>query len=146
MIYADYEYYCDVYRGTVDADSFCRLATRASSFLDYYTQNRAKDYAELDAVKMCCCSLVDQYMLIDTAQELARKNVSAGLASEEGELQSETVGGYSRTLRSGGDSSVAALKAASEAKAYLASIVREYLAHTGLVYRGGCFPCTHPTS
>lgn len=51
MIYADYEYYCDTYMGTVDADSFCRLATRASSFLDYYTQNRAKDFAELDAVK-----------------------------------------------------------------------------------------------
>ena len=68
MIYADYEYYCDIYKGTVDADSFCRLATRASSFLDYYTQNRAKNFAELDAVKMCCCALVDQYMLIDTAQ------------------------------------------------------------------------------
>ena len=72
MIYADYEYYCGTYMGTVDADSFCRLATRASSFLDYYTQNRVKNFAELDAVKMCCCALVDQYMLIDTAQELAR--------------------------------------------------------------------------
>ena len=72
MIYADFEYYCGTYMGTVDADSFCRLATRASSFLDYYTQNRVKDFAELDAVKMCCCALVDQYMLIDTAQELAR--------------------------------------------------------------------------
>ena len=136
MIYADYEYYCDIYKGTVDADSFCRLAARASSFLDYYTQNRAKDFSELDAVKMCCCALVDQYMLIDTAQELARKNVSAGLASDEGELQSETVGG---------DSSVAALKASSEAKKDLASVAREYLAHTGLLYRGRCFACTPPT-
>ena len=136
MIYADYEYYCGTYMGTVDADSFCRLATRASSFLDYYTQNRVKNFAELDAVKMCCCALVDQYMLIDTAQELARKNVSAGLASDEGELQSETVGGYS---------SVAALKAASEAKNALASVAREYLAHTGLLYRGRCLACTLPT-
>ena len=145
MIYANYEYYCDTYRGTVDADNFCRLATRASSFLDYYTQNRVKDFAELDAVKMCCCALVDQYALIDTAQELARKNVSAGLVSDEGELKSETVGGYSRTLRSGGDSSVAALRAASEAKAFLANTVREYLAHTGLLYRGRCFSCMPPT-
>lgn len=145
MIYANYEYYCDIYKGMVDADSFCRLVTRASSFLDYYTQNRVKNDAELDAVKMCVCALVDQYALIDTAQELARKNVSAGLASDEGELQSETVGGYSRTLRSGGDSSVAALRAASEAKASLASTVREYLAHTGLLYRGRCFSCTPPT-
>ena len=79
MIYADYEYYCDIYKGTVDADGFCRLATRASSFLDYYTQNRAKDFA------------------------------------------------------------------ASEAKKALASVAREYLAHTGLLYRGRCFACTPPT-
>ena len=145
MTYADYTYYAGIYMGSVSEDDFPRLAVRASSFLDYYTQNRAEDYADLEAVKMCCCALVDQYMLIDTAQELARKNVSAGLASDEGELQSETVGGYSRTLRSGGGSSVAALKAASEAKNALASVAREYLAHTGLLYRGRCFSCTPHT-
>ena len=143
MTYADYTYYSGTYMGAVSENDFPRLVVRASSFLDYYTQNRVKDYADLEAVKMCCCALVDQYMLIDTAQELARKNVSAGLASDEGELQSETVGGYSRTLRSGGDSSV--LKAASEAKKALASVAREYLAHTGLLYRGRCFACTPPT-
>mgnify|MGYP004633950591 FL=1 len=145
MIYADYEFYSCCYYGNVNEEDFQRLAVRASSFLDYYTQNRVKDYADLETVKMCCCALVDQYMLIDAAQELARKNVSAGLASDEGELQSETVGGYSRTLRSGGDSSVAALKAASEAKNALASVAREYLAHTGLLYRGRCLACTLPT-
>ena len=145
MAYADYTYYYGTYMGTMSEEDFSRLAVRASSYLDYYTRDKAKDNAELDAVKMCCCALVDQYMLIDTAQELARKNVSAGLASDEGELQSETVGGYSRTLRSGGDSSVAALKAASEAKNALASVAREYLAHTGLLYRGRCLACTPHT-
>lgn len=145
MIYADYEYYCDTYRGSADADSFCKLATRASSFLDYYTQNRVKDFANLDAVKMCCCALIDQYQLLETARALAKKNVDAGLASDGAEVQSETVGGYSRTLRSGGDSSLAALKAASEAKQALAGVAREYLANTGLLYRGRCFPCMPPT-
>lgn len=79
MIYADYEYYCDIYKGTVDADSFCRLATRASSFLDYYTQNRAKDFAELDAVKMCCCALVDQYMLMTRHRSLPERMCPPGL-------------------------------------------------------------------
>ena len=41
--------------------------------------------------------------------------------------------------------SVAALKAASEAKNALASVAREYLAHTGLLYRGRCFACTPHT-
>ena len=145
MTYADFEFYSCCYYGSVSEEDFQRLAVRASSFLDYYTQNRVKDYADIEAVKMCCCALVDQYMLIDTAQELARKNVSAGLASDSGELQSETVGGYSRTFRSSGDSSVAALKAADDMKAALADTVREYLAHTGLLYRGRCFACTLPT-
>lgn len=141
MTYSDYEFYSGCYLGTVGEEDFERLVIRASSFLEYYTQGRVKNFADFDAVKMCCCALVDQYKLIETAQELARKNVDAGLASDGAEVQSETVGGYSRTLRSGGDSSLAALKAASEAKQALAGVVREYLAHTGLLYRGRCFSC-----
>lgn len=145
MIYADYEFYSGCYYGNVNEEDFQRLAVRASSFLDYYTQSRVKNCADLYGVKMACCALVDRYKTIEAAQELAQKNLTAGLASDSGELQSETVGGYSRTLRSGGDSSVAALKAASEAKNALASVAREYLAHTGLLYRGRCFACTPHT-
>ena len=145
MIYADYEFYSGCYYGIVSEEEFQRLAVRASSFLDYYTQNRAKKYADLHEVKTACCALVDKYKAIETAQELAQKNLAAGLASDEGELQSETVGGYSRTFRSSGDSSAAALKAANDIKAALADTAREYLAHTGLLYRGRCFACTLPT-
>ena len=68
MTYADYTYYSGTYMGAVSENDFPRLVVRASSFLDYYTQNRAKDNAELDAVKMCCCALVDKYQLIEAAQ------------------------------------------------------------------------------
>ena len=139
MLYADYDFYYDTYRGTVSAEDFCRLAIRASSLLEYYTQGRVCKHADLDAVKMACCALVDQYALIETAQELAQRNVNAALASDSGELQSESVGGYSRAFRSGGDSSLAALKAAEEARSALVAVVREYLAPTGLLYRGRCF-------
>ena len=144
MVYADYTYYSGTYMGTVSEGDFPRLAVRASSFLDYYTQNRAKDNADLDAVKMCCCALVDQYAVIEAAQALAGKTL--GTAAEGGaELKSETVGGYSRTLSSGGESAAAALGAADGAKSILAAACREYLAHTGLLYRGGCCACTRPT-
>lgn len=139
MLYADYDFYYDTYRGTVSAEEFCRLVIRASSYLDYYTQNRVEDHADLDAVKMACCALVDRYKLIEGAQELSRKNVAAGLASDAGELQSESVGGYSRTFRSSGDSSLAALKTVEEARRGLADVVREYLGNSGLLYRGRCF-------
>lgn len=143
MTYADFEYYINVYMGTVREDEFTRLAVRASSFLDYYTQNRAKDNAELDAVKMCCCALVDKYKVIEAAQELAVKKMSGALMSDA-EVKSETVGGYSRTLDTGASGALAALNTTDGAKKLLADTCREYLAHTGLLYRGG-HSCTLPT-
>lgn len=136
MAYADYTYYSGTYMGTVSEEDFSRLAVRASSYLDYYTRDKAKDNAELDAVKMCCCALVDVYKLIETAKELANKDMTAGLSSDA--IQSETVGGYSRTMRSGGEGASSSLQAGLDAKKQLAATAMEYLASTGLLYRGGC--------
>lgn len=143
MSYADYEYYAGTYMGTVSEDEFPRLAVRASSFLDYYTQNRVKDNAELDAVKMCCCALVDKYKVIEAAQELAVKKL-AGALETDAEVKSETVGGYSRTLDTGASGAVAALSTTDGAKKLFAETCMEYLAHTGLLYRGGTNRCTLP--
>ena len=145
MVYADYEYYFGTYMGTVSEEDFPRLAVRASSFLDYYTQGRAADTADLDVVKMCCCALVDKYAVIDAAQALAMKNLTKA-ASCGDEVKSETVGSYSRTLATGGESAISALNATDGAKKLLAATCNEYLAHTGLLYRGrGCVGCTLPT-
>ena len=144
MIYADYAYYSGVYMGAVSEEDFPRLSVRASSFLDYYTQNRAKDNAELDAVKMCCCALVDKYAVIEAAQALAAKNL-AKAAAGDAEVKSETVGGYSRTLATGGESAASALGATDNAQKMLAETCTEYLAHTGLLYRGGGYRCMPPT-
>ena len=145
MTYADYDYYSGTYLGTVSEEDFPRLAVRASSFLDYYTQNRAKDNADMDAVKMCCCALSDKYAVIEAAQALAMKNL-ANAAANDAEVKSETVGSYSRTLATGGESALSALNATDGAKKLLAETCMEYLAHTGLLYRGGgCCGCTRPT-
>lgn len=144
MAYADFTYYSGTYMGTVSVEDFPRLAVRASSFLDYYTQNKAKDNADLDAVKMCCCALVDKYAIIEAAQALAMKNL-ANAAANDAEVKSETVGSYSRTMATGGESAVSALNATDGAKNLLAATCNEYLAHTGLLYRGGGCACTLPT-
>ena len=145
MVYADYTYYAGTYMGTVSEENFSRLAVRASSFLDYYTLNKAKDNADLDAVKMCCCALVDKDAVIEAAQALAMKNL-ANAAAGDAEVKSETVGGYSRTMETGGESALSALNATDGAKKLLAATCTEYLAHTGLLYRGrGCCDCTLPT-
>lgn len=144
MTYADFEYYSGVYIGAVSESDFPRLVVRASSFLDYYTRNKAADNATLDAVKMCCCALVDKYAVIEAAQTLAQKNLANATAGNA-EIKSETVGGYSRTLATGGESALSALNATGGAKKLLAETCREYLAHTGLLYRGGGCRCTLPT-
>ena len=124
MTYADYDYYSGTYMGTVSEEDFPRLAVRASSFLDYYTCNRAADNADLDAVKMCCCALVDKYEVIEAAQALAMKNL-ANASANDAEVKSETVGSYSRTLATGGESALSALNATGGAKKLLAETCME---------------------
>ena len=147
MVYADYGYYTGTYLGTlVCNDKFPRLAVRASSFLDYYTSGKAQKNADLDAVKMACCALVDQYAMIDAAQAAAVKNITAA-ADGAAAVKSETVGSYSRTLATGGETALSALTTAESIRKTLAETAAEYLAHTGLLYRGrGCGgKCTLPT-
>ena len=144
MAYADYEYYTTTYLGTaIKEDDFPRLSLPASSFLDYYTQGRAAQNPDLDALKMACCAIAEQYQYIDTAQALAQKSLSASLESD-GELQSQTVGSWSKTYRSGGDSAQQALSSVHTAQAALGSVVQQYLAGTGLLYRGRGCCCVPP--
>ena len=148
MSYADHNYYTDTYLGNViQKDDFPRLALRASSFLDYYTQGRAAKHPDMEALKMACCALAEQIQVIENAEALAQKALTLALSSSSvngGEIQRETVGPHSVTRRSGGDSAKSAAAAAKTAQEQLAGIVKRYLAGTGLIYRGGC-PCTPHT-
>lgn len=139
MAYANYEYYTSTYLGTaIKEDDFPRLSMRASSFLDYYTQGRAAQNADLDALKMACCAIAEQYQYVDTAQSLAQKSLTTSLETD-GELQSQTVGSWSKTYRSGGETAQQAAVAAQTAQASLSAAAMQYLAGTGLLYRGrGC--------
>lgn len=138
MVYADYAYYINHFSPYVSESDFPKLAERASSYLDYYTRGKAAGYTADDAVKLACCALAEQYQLIDSARSAAKKALETA-ASAGGELQSQSVGSWSRTYRSGGDSAKQATEAAQAAQAALAAVARQYLAHTGLLYRGrGC--------
>lgn len=141
MIYADYEYYVASYLGSViPEDAFAAVAMRASRFLDYYTMNRAKDNADMEEVKMACCALAEEYHTIFTAQKLSQQAAEA-----TGEMQSQTVGSYSVTYRSAGDAAKTMAELSAQARGRLAAVAREYLAHTGLLYRGGGCGCTRRT-
>ena len=144
MAYADYEYYTATYLGTaIKEDDFPRMAMRASPFLDYYTQGRAAQNADLDALKMACCTLAEQYQAIEAAQLLAQKSLSAS-AESGGELQSQTVGSWSKTYRSGGESAQQAVSSMQAYQAMLAATAQQYLSGTGLLYRGRGCCCVPP--
>ena len=143
MIYATYDYYFCPFNGTIlEAETFDRYALRASAFLDYYTQGRAAKHPDLDALKMACCALAEQYQLMELSQAAAAKAMNYTMSSAGGELSSETVGPHSKTYRSGGESAAAAMTAVQSSRTALADIARQYLAGTGLLYRGGCGRCT----
>lgn len=137
MAYADFYFYTNEYCGmAIEVVDFDRLAIRASSYLDYYTQGRAAKNPELVELKMACCALAEQYKIIEQAQALANKNLSAAMESDGGEVQSETVGSWSKSYRSGGDSAGAATAVATNAQASISAVARQYLSGTGLIYRG----------
>lgn len=137
MVYADYDFYLNEYFGrTIQEDDFPRLALRGSQYIDYITKGRAERNPDMEDAKMCCCALAEQYQTIEAAQELAQKSLSAG-AADSAEVQSETVGSWSQSYRSGGDSALAAAQAVEAGRSALLDTARRYLAHTGLLYRGG---------
>ena len=137
MVYADYAYYVTNYLGSViTEDDFDAAALRASQFLEYYTRGKVKENADMEAVKMATCALAEEYYTVLAAQRLAQQMAT------EGDIESQTVGSYSVKYRSKAETAQV-LAAVSRVK--LAEIARQYLAHTGLLYRGGGGVCTHRT-
>ena len=123
MAYADYAFYKNEYFGNaISENDFSRLALRASSFLDYYTMGKAKNHVDLLDVKMACCAVAEKILVLEASEKRA--------ASSGGALQSETVGSYSVSYQNGADVS-------KTAKSEMVAAARQYLAHTGLLYRGG---------
>lgn len=111
MMYVDHEYYSTVYQGKAKADNFNRLTIQASSLVDYYTFNRIKEAD--DNVKLATCELVDY---LEQREEEEGKDVA-----------SEKVGTYSVTYSE---------KFSQSDSQKQKQIIRRYLGHTNLMYRG----------
>jgi hypothetical protein len=114
--YADYTYYTGTYKGAViDTASFDLFARKATQEIKKYTLGNINDANIPDEAKMCCC-------------EIAEAVHKADLEDTKG-IASEKVGEYSVSYVS------------SEAKEKLLSvsvrsIIYNWLAMTGLLYRG----------
>ena len=140
MVYADYAYYTTMYMGvSIPAEEFPHLSVRASAFLDYCTMGRATHYSDMDELKMACCALAEDYQVIERARAVSNSGLASAAANDGGELQSQSVGGWSKTYRSAGDSAASAIKAGESAKEQLQDTVRQYLGATGLLRARGYY-------
>ena len=144
-MYADYTFYTDTYLGTVIGEAdFPRLSSRASEFLDYYTHGRAATVTDADTLTLlgkATCSIAEAMQAYEQERALAAKAVGSALAATGGEVKSETVGSWSQSYATAADyiKGGNAAEAVKQARLAYASIAREYLANTGLLYRGGVF-------
>lgn len=142
MAYADYDFYVNEYGGIAIAEpDFKRLANQASMYINSATMNRANTDPVLEAVKMCCCALAEQYQLIDTAEALAAHSLNVS-SEGGGEVSSETVGSWSRSYQSGGYSAQTAIQAARESRSTLLETVKMYLGNTGMLQAVGYRGCS----
>lgn len=143
MIYADYTFYTDVFFGKdISADDFPRLASRSSDFLDYYTRGKAEvieDEKIRLALAKACCAVAEAMQVNERAKALAAKTMTAALASDSNEIKSESVGSYSVSYATAGDFLKGnEAQAVRDARIQYSQIALEYLADTGLLYRGCC--------
>lgn len=112
-MYVEYEFYKNTYGGKVSEQEFKHLEVLAANTVDYYTFNRI--IGPDDNVKYAVCELVD-YL-----KELKDKGGN--------EIESEKVGTYSITY-------AVANEGTNLVKRKQRDIVRKWLGHTGLMYRG----------
>lgn len=122
--YVEFAYYSNGFGGSAIPESdFDAAAKKASAFVRYYTDNRIEEPD--DDVRDATCAVAEN---IYTADLLAVKKKEA---AEKG-IHREDNDGYSVTLLTPGElnSGIAAAEKKNSA------IVRQYLAHTGLLYRG----------
>lgn len=110
-MYADYTYYAGSYLGKLTEPEFNRLSVRAVAEINRVTFGRAASAADLDAVKLAQCAVVDELAYME----------------QGGEITSESNDGVSRSYAAG----------AARSKAQrIHDAARVYLASTNLCYAG----------
>ena len=115
VTYADYNYYIEKYKGTLDNSSFNTFAIQATLKIKNFTHNRAT--SDIQEVKDCMCQLVD---------------VMYKHSKENSELTSEKVDNYTRNF---------VVKGNAEKNKEYYTVVSEYLGILGLL--GGGVPVVY---
>ena len=124
--FIDLAYYMGTYKGVaIPAASFYRYAERATSMVEFHTFERAgviitanTDTATIDKIQMATCAAADAIYASDQQA-----------SGSTGVMASERVGDYSVSFAVSPDTALTT-------NAKVSNAMREYLAFTGLLFRG----------
>lgn len=117
-MYADRVFYTNVYRGEIiPSDKHDKFNLKASRYIDYITLNRVKKLETIpEEVKLATCSVMDyMYQLTGGTGIKPLRNKA-----------SESLGEHSVSYEQSNES----------IDTFYYHAAKEYLAHTGLMYRG----------
>ena len=129
----DFDYYKDVYLGNaIKEEDFNQFSRKAERFIAYATVNKAilTSGEVLNSVKDCICELAECYASFDKIEKQS-------LGEGEKVISSEGVGTYSVSYDTSAqrtNTEIATDVTQRDKKLY--NIVKQYLTHTGLLYRG----------
>lgn len=75
-MYADYKFYTETYCGALSEEEFKRLSVRATAEINRITINRAATAtgADLEAVKLAQCAVVDELYKIELGGDIASES------------------------------------------------------------------------
>ena len=129
----DYHYYTEQFLGeSIPQEAFPRLERQAENYLNYITQAKALSVTEekKEIVKDCICALAEYYQ---TLEDIDKKVTG----ETEKIVSSVSVGTYSISYDTSAQSIEKDMrKGGTERQKRLYTIAKEYLAWTGLLYKG----------
>lgn len=124
----DYEYYSKTYGGSsIPESSFNEYSLKASSKVNHYTFNRINESNINDNIRNTACEIID---LLFSQVHLIKKQVDDKI------IASETVGPHSINYVNNSSSKEKRILSQEELEKECYRICYEYLASTGLMYRG----------
>lgn len=126
--YIDYNFYIEKYRGNMSATDFYKYGLRAYEEVQQKTFFRPLDSYE-NEVKKAVCGIADILLYIDNCKS-KKTNLIEGK-----NIKSENVGGKYSVTYDTATSNDFTIEISNQ-KEEIKSILRQYLLHTGLLYRG----------
>lgn len=122
ILYADYEFYANTYKGNLSKEEFEKSIMKASTYVRRITFGLADDNMEMEEVKLAACSVCD---LIANDEKVRSEHLGRAVTSENTD-------GYSVSYESGGNGETA--DELLDRKIF--DTLELYLMPTGLLYMG----------